>query len=350
MLSKLLHTFRQQGVSLWLLAGAMVVLAAVAAPWLNPYYTRVMTMGLLCGYLAASWNFIGGYAGQMSLGHAIFFAIGSYSVALLVKVPSLPLVLALPISVAVSIVIAWIIATICFRYALRGIYFAVGTLLLAEIARILVVNSSSLGRSQGLQIPPTEGVLNLGFSSDLPYFYIFLLMCVVLALSTAIVERSKLGYDMVALREQEEGAKALGVDVAGVKRLSFVISAALTCVGGVIYAGLVRYVEPGYDLSLTITLVMVMGAVLGGRGTVLGPFLGGGLVVLIQEALIAAGSLVGTTSVSALAQMTYGLFFVVVLLVFPRGIIGQLLHWRNDCKATTPPAEANAGGKLTCSV
>ena len=153
MFSKLTDSFRQQGTTLWCIAALVVVAAAVAAPWMNPYYTRVMTMGLMCGYLAASWNLIGGYAGQMSLGHALFFAIGSYSVALLARMPDVPLVAAFPLAILVSVGLAWIIATICFRYALRGIYFAVGTLLLAEIARILVINSDVLGRSQGLQIP-----------------------------------------------------------------------------------------------------------------------------------------------------------------------------------------------------
>ncbi|BDC29659.1 MULTISPECIES: branched-chain amino acid ABC transporter permease [Bordetella] len=333
-------SFRQQGTTLWCIAALVVVAAAVAAPWMNPYYTRVMTMGLMCGYLAASWNLIGGYAGQMSLGHALFFAIGSYSVALLARMPDVPLVAAFPLAILVSVGLAWIIATICFRYALRGIYFAVGTLLLAEIARILVINSDVLGRSQGLQIPGMQGALNFSFGSDLPFFYIFLGISIALALGSLALERCKLGYDLVALREQEEGAQALGVDVAAIKRLAFVLSAALTCVGGVIYAGLVRYVEPGYDLSLSITLFMVMGAVLGGRGTALGPFLGGVVMVIVQETLITVGSAFGTTSVSALAQMIYGLFFVVILLVFPRGIVGQLLHRRVDRKATRLPASA----------
>ncbi|AMG87118.1 branched-chain amino acid ABC transporter permease [Bordetella parapertussis] len=340
MFSKLTDSFRQQGTTLWCIAALVVVAAAVAAPWMNPYYTRVMTMGLMCGYLAASWNLIGGYAGQMSLGHALFFAIGSYSVALLARMPDVPLVAAFPLAILVSVGLAWIIATICFRYALRGIYFAVGTLLLAEIARILVINSDVLGRSQGLQIPGMQGALNFSFGSDLPFFYIFLGISIALALGSLALERCKLGYDLVALREQEEGAQALGVDVAAIKRLAFVLSAALTCVGGVIYAGLVRYVEPGYDLSLSITLFMVMGAVLGGRGTALGPFLGGVVMVIVQETLITVGSAFGTTSVSALAQMIYGLFFVVILLVFPRGIVGQLLHRRVDRKATRLPASA----------
>lgn len=340
MFSKLTDSFRQQGTTLWCIAALVVVAAAVAAPWMNPYYTRVMTMGLMCGYLAASWNLIGGYAGQMSLGHALFFAIGSYSVALLARMPDVPLVAAFPLAILVSVGLAWIIATICFRYALRGIYFAVGTLLLAEIARILVINSDVLGRSQGLQIPGMQGALNFSFGSDLPFFYIFLGISIALALGSLALERCKLGYDLVALREQEEGAQALGVDVAAIKRLAFVLSAALTCVGGVIYAGLVRYVEPGYDLSLSITLFMVMGAVLGGRGTALGPFLGGVVMVIVQETLITVGSAFGTTSLSALAQMIYGLFFVVILLVFPRGIVGQLLHRRVDRKATRLPASA----------
>lgn len=135
---------------------------------------------------------------------------------------------------------------------------------------------------------------------------------------------------MVALREQEDAAKALAIDVNSIKRRAFVMSGMLTAAAGVIYAGLIRFVEPGYDLSLSIVLMMVMGAVLGGRGTVWGPFVGGLIVVLVQEALVTVGSLVGTTSISALAQMIYGLFFVVIVLAFPRGIVGELMARRAD--------------------
>jgi branched-chain amino acid transport system permease protein len=324
---------RKNGLALWLLAGSLMLVAAVAAPYLNPYYLRVLTIGLLFGYLAASWNIIGGYAGQMSLGHAIFFGIGSYSVALLSLLDGIPLSLAFPLAVVVASAVAWCIAAMCFRYSLRGIYFAVGTLLLAEIARILTANTEWLGRSQGMQIAPRAGVENLGFATDLPFFYIYLGLAILLAMGTLALERSKFGYDLVALREQEDGAQALGVNVNRVKRRAFVLSAALTSIGGVVYACLLRFVEPGYDLSLAITLIMVMGAVLGGRGTVLGPFVGGFAVVLVQEALVTVGSLIGTTAISALAQMVYGLFFVVILLAFPRGIVGEYLRRRADKSA-----------------
>jgi branched-chain amino acid transport system permease protein len=320
-------------MALWLFAGGLMLAAAIAAPYLNPYYLRVLTIGLLFGYLAASWNLIGGYAGQMSLGHAIFFGIGSYSVALLSRLEGVPLSAAFPVAVVVAAATAWCIAAICFRYSLRGIYFAVGTLLLAEIARILAANTEWLGRSQGMQIPPRSGIENLGFATDLPFFYIYLALAIALALAALALERTKFGYDLIALREQEDGAQALGVNVDRVKRRAFVISAALTSVGGVVYACLLRFVEPGYDLSLSITLIMVMGAVLGGRGSALGPFVGGFAVVLVQEALVTVGSLVGTTAISALAQMVYGLFFVVILLAFPRGIVGEYLRRRADRRA-----------------
>lgn len=324
---------------MWLVAAVLLLAAAIAAPSLNPYYVRVMTIALMSGYLAASWNLIGGFAGQLSLGHAIFFGIGSYSVAVLAR-EGVPALTALPVAIILSAVIAWCIAAVCFRYSLRGIYFAVGTLLLAEIARILVGSSEWLGRSQGLQVRQNGDWTNLNFSSDLPYFYIFLVLSIAMALGTLLLERSKLGYDLVALREQEDGALALGVNVNRIKRQTFVISAAFTSVGGVLYCGLLRFVEPGYDLSLSITLIMVMGAVLGGRGTALGPFVGGLAVVLVQETLVTIGSAVGTTSVSALAQMIYGLFFVVILLVFPRGVVGELLRRRADRRAALlPPVE-----------
>jgi branched-chain amino acid transport system permease protein len=323
----------------WIVAALVIAAAAAAVPALNPYYLRVLTIGLLFGYLAASWNIIGGYGGQMSLGHAMFFGLGSYSVAVVAGMQSPPLLTALPLAIVLAALLAWCVAAVCFRYALKGIYFAVGTLLLAEIARILVINSLALGRSQGLQIPPRPGVMNLGFESDLPFFYIFLAMAVALAVGVRILERSRFGYSLVALREQEDAAQALGIDANRAKRRAFVLSATLTAAGGVIYACLIRFVEPGYDLSLSITLVMVMGAVLGGRGTVLGPFVGGFLVVLVQEALVTLGSLAGTTSISALAQMIYGLFFVVILLAAPRGIVGEILRRRADRRVANAPAE-----------
>ena len=318
-----------------LLAGAVLVaLAAFVPSVVNPYYVKVASVALLYAYLAASWNVIGGYAGQMSLGHVIFFGVGSYSVALFVKHGVTPVLLAAPLAIGLSAIVAWLIASICFRYSLRGMYFAVGTLLLAEIVRIAAVNSEYLGRSQGLQFPAPS-------SSIAVQYYVFLAAAVLVTVGSRWLERSRLGYELVALREQEESAEALGIDTSRAKRRAFALSAVLTALGGFLYGCFMGYVEPGYDLSTAITLVMIMGAVLGGRGTALGPLVGGGIVLCVQELLTYLGSLVGTTSVSALAQMIYGIFFVVVVLVFPQGVVGLILRWRADRKAVALGSAGN---------
>ena len=319
---------------LWVGIGLALLVAAVFwGPLLNPYYLHALIIGLLYGYVALCWNIIGGYAGQMSLGHAMFFGIGSYSCAMFTRLGWEPMMLAIVASVLISGVLSWIVAVICFRYALRGIYFAVGTLLLAEILQILTINSAFLGRSQGIQFTPPPGALNLQFETDLPYLYILIGLVCLMVLASLLLERSKLGYDLVALREDEDGAQALGVDTNRVKRIAFVLSAMLTAIGGGIYGCLVKFVEPGYDLSVSITLIMIMGAVLGGRGTAIGPVVGGLIVALVQETLATIGSLIGTTSFSSLAQMAYGLFFVVTLLAFPRGLIGEWVRRRADRRA-----------------
>lgn len=318
---------------LWI-AGGVLLLVAVGLPSIvNPYYLHVLVIGLLYGYLAASWNVIGGYAGQMSLGHAMFFGIASYTVAIFAREGWFPLITALPVAIIISALLAWLVASVCFRYALRGIYFAVGTLLLAEILRIVANSTEFFGRSQGVQITPRMGTLNFHFETDVPYYYVFLGLAAAMIAGGLWLERSRLGFDLVALREQEDGAKALGVDTQKVKRIAFVLSAMLTAVAGFMYASVVRFVEPGYDLSISITLIMIMGSVLGGRGTAVGPFVGGLIVVLVQELLATAGSWIGTTSFSALAQMIYGLFFVVTLLMFPRGLVGEWLRSRADRRA-----------------
>jgi len=335
------------GNFVWAVVAGLVLISLAIPSFLNPYYLRILIIGLLYAYLASCWNFIGGYAGQMSLGNAIFFGIGSYMVALFANYDIAPTVVALPAAILVAGALAKILAAICFRYSLRGIYFAVGTLLLAEIVRILVINTSYLGRSQGLQVTARPGILNLQFANDVPFFYLILFLCVIIVLGSLWLERSKLGFEMVALREQESAAQALGVATDRIKQTAFVISAMLTSIGGFVYGALIGFVEPAHDLSLAITMIMVMGAVLGGRGTALGPIVGGLIVMLVQETLTAMGSWIGTTSISALAQMFYGLFFVLVILFFPRGIVGQWIRHLADRKTAAPafnlPARPKAG-------
>jgi branched-chain amino acid transport system permease protein len=336
MLSKL-NLHEDLGSKLALLA---VLVVGLAYPlFAGPYYLKLALMGLLYAYLSASWNIVGGYGGQLSLAHGIFFGAGSYTVALFSIHHVAPLLFAIPACLVVAACISFVIARVCFSYALGGIHFAVGTMLLAEIVRIVAVNSSFLGRSQGLQVQAEHSIWNLQFDSYLPFYYVLLAMTVAIAIGTFWLQRSRLGFQLTALREQDQSAKALGVDTVRTKQRAFIISAALTAAGGAVHTLVIGFVEPDFNLGLLLALTIVMGAVLGGRGTVLGPIIGGFIVQGVQEALIVLGGLVGTTSVSALAQVVYGMFFVAIILGFPRGIVGTLQRLRFDRQAVL--SEAN---------
>ncbi len=303
---------------------AVLAVLAVFPHLVGAYYVKIATLALIFAYICASWNIIGGYGGQMSLGHAMFFGIGSYSVALFSFYQIGPAILAVVAGVVVALALSVFVAAICFRYGLRGIYFAVGTLLVAEIVRIAVINTVWLGRSEGFSIAASDSVWDLRFGSLTPIYYIALAMVGAIAIGTRYLERSRLGFALITLREQEESAQALGVDVNRAKRHAFVMSAVLTALGGSLYAVLVRYVSPGYDFALPLSLIMVMGTVLGGRGTVWGPILGGIFMEFIQEGLSFAASIFGSTHIAVGSQVIYGLILVVVILAFPFGIVGTI--------------------------
>ena len=296
----------------------------------NPYYVKVAAIGLLFAYISSAWNIIGGYGGQLSIGHSIFFGIGSYAFGLFAVYKVGPLIYAVPLGMALSFVVAAAIAAICFKYGLRGLYFAVGTLLLAEVVRLIAINWEFLGRSQGISITVERGWLNLKFQSTAPLYYIILIAVAGIVILSYWLEKSRLGFNLIALREQEDSAQALGIDTNKVKRYGFILSAVLTSIGGSLHAALIGYVDPNFDLSLTVSLIMIMGALLGGRGTVWGPIVGGFLVELIQEGLGYFGSVAGIVGAPSIARMIYGLFFVVIILVLPLGIVGSVIRRRAE--------------------
>jgi branched-chain amino acid transport system permease protein len=300
----------------------------------NPYYVKVVAVGLLFAYISSAWNIIGGFGGQLSIGHSIFFGVGSYALGLFAVYKIAPLIYAVPIGMALSFVVATAMAAICFKYRLRGLYFAVGTLLLAEVVRLIAINWELLGRSQGLSIVVERGLLNLKFQSTAPLYYIIFVAVAGIIILSYWLQRSRLGFDLIALREQEDSAQALGIDTDKVKRNGFVLSAVLTSIGGSLHAALIGYVDPNFDLSLTVSLIMIMGALLGGRGTVWGPIVGGFLVELIQEGLGYFGSVVGIAGAPTIARMIYGLFFVVIILLLPLGIVGSFIRRRAERNAS----------------
>jgi branched-chain amino acid transport system permease protein len=283
----------------------------------DPYFRTLATAALLFAGLAVAWNIIGGYGGQFSLGHAVFFAIGAYSVALLKVNAGWPWYIGLVIGIAACALLAALVSWPLFR--LRGPFFAIGTLALSEVAFALAHFFEWTGGTQGVQIPFMERPIT---NQDLwvVIFFAFLAFCV--AVSLGII-RSRLGYFLVAARDDEDAASASGANPLLVKTVAFAISAGLTGLGGGLFVLYVGFLDPPSFLSiLEIGAYIPLLALIGGIGTLAGPMLG---AFLLQpgEAYLRGFLAGGTPGVS---KMVLGILLVLAAVYFREGIWGKLRH------------------------
>lgn len=308
-----------RGVVAWgKYVGSMVVLATISLLVRgDEYWLSLATLGLLFAGLASAWNIIGGFAGQFSLAHGVFFAAGAYSVALLqVRLAWSPWA-ALVVGVALAAALAAALSWPFFR--LRGPFFAIGTLALNEVVLALVGYFEWTGGSAGIQIPFSESaVTDRGAWAWTMLVY----LAVVVGISLLII-RSRLGYYLIAVRDEEDAAAASGASPLTVKSLGFTISAALTGLGGGLYVMYIGFVDPSSVLSVSdVGIMFPLFALLGGIGTIAGPVVGG-LLLDPGEALLRGGlaSLPPGTSVIVL-----GALLIVSARYFKQGIWGALLQ------------------------
>ena len=246
--------------------------AFLAFPWLltGAFYQRMGALVLLYAISASAWNLVGGYAGQISVGHAVFFGAGAYMALLVFNLWGLPPLAGVPLGVLVSLAIAVVIGLPSFR--LRGHYFAMATIAVAELTRIAVANWPLLGAAIGLSGPVVPRTwLDLSFRSAVPYYYLFLAVLALLLAVTWQIERSRMGYYLRALRESERAARSLGVPVRRYKLYAYLLSAGFTAVAGALYAMMVGFVDPDSGLGILVSVEMVIMAALGGAGTLFGP-------------------------------------------------------------------------------
>jgi branched-chain amino acid transport system permease protein len=281
----------------------------------DPYYRTLATTALVFGGLAVAWNILGGYAGQFSLAHGVFFAIGAYSVSLLLVNKGWPWYVGLLIGVGICVVLAALVSWPLFR--LRGPFFAIGTLALSEVAFALAHYFDWTGGSQGVQIPFLERPIT-DQNVWVVIFFAYLAFC--LAVSLAII-RGRLGYYLIAVRDDEDAASASGANPLLVKTIAFMISAALTALGGGLFVLYVGFLDPPSFLSaLEVGAYIPLLALIGGIGTLVGPMLGG---FLLQpgEAYLRGALAGGTPGVS---RLIVGVILILVALYFREGIWGKL--------------------------
>ncbi len=305
-------------------ASLAVGILVVAPPFLPPYFLEILISVMLFGYLGAAWNILGGYAGQFSFGHAAYFGIGAYTSTLLFLTLGITPWLGMLAGGVLAAVFGLFAGYLSFRYRLRGPYFSLVTLAFAEMLRVVAVNTKAVGSSLGLVIPNRESApLNFVFAGKLPYYYVILAMALAALWITRRLERSKLGYSLLAIRENEDAAEAAGVDSLGMKLRAMALSSFLTALGGTFYAQYFAYIDPTITFGPAVSIQGLLQAIVGGAGTVLGPVIGAFVLTPMSE--LSRAALRGRAGVDV---MLYGLVLILVISFLPNGLMGWVRRRR----------------------
>lgn len=290
---------------------ALAVLAGV--PW---YGSDVLVQfginTLLLAVLAQGWNIIGGYAGYASFGNSVFYGLGSYGVAIAMAQWQLPFAAGLALGVALAVVFAVVLGMPVLR--LRGHYFAIATLALAQVMTAIVSNIGLAGQNIGLVLPP--------LNND-PLFYELALGLLTLAtLTVAWLTRSRFGFGLIAIRENEEGAAVMGVNTTLYKVAAFAISGVFSALAGGIHAYWITFLDPESAFDISLNVKMIIMAVFGGAGTVLGPVVGAFSLSAISELL--------SSEITSLAGLFFGAVIVAAVVLMPRGLADLLRRARKS--------------------
>ncbi len=301
------------------LAGALAVAALVALPPLLPkYHLEVLISVVFWAYLGIAWNLLGGYAGQFSFGHAAFFGIGAYTSTLLLLRAGLTPWVGMLLGGALAAAFGLFEGYLSFRYGLKGPYFSLVTLAFAEMLRVVTVNTKAVGSSLGLVVPSaTAAPAMFMFSGKLPYYYIILVMGALALALTWKIGRSRLGFSLAAVRENEDAAEAAGVDALGMKLRAMALSSFLTALGGTFYAQYFAYIDPTITFGPAVSIGALLPAIVGGAGTVLGPVLGSFVLTPLSE--LTRSALRGRAGADI---MLYGAILVLVISFLPQGLVG----------------------------
>jgi branched-chain amino acid transport system permease protein len=286
----------------------------LAAPVIfqDSYFQHVLILVLLYVTLGSAWNILGGFAGQLSLGHAAFFGIGAYNAAIIASKSGLSPWWAMitgPLSVLpVALLVGWT----CFR--LRGPYFTLATIAVGEVVRLIALNWDSLtGGAVGIVIRPSL----FSGTSKVPYYYVILVIAISTVLLCRWITKRKLGFYLLAIREDQETAESIGINTTRYKLTALLISAAITALAGAFFANYFLFVDPSHGstvLTLALSVEIVLMAIIGGQGTVAGPVVGAVLLKVSSE--------VFRNVFKQANLLIYGALLIVVILFMPDGLMG----------------------------
>jgi branched-chain amino acid transport system permease protein len=305
------------GKELLRIAAFVVVIGVLLQTTSSGVALNFVMMALYAALLAQAWNILGGYGGQFSFGHALFFGTGAYVQAIAQMQWGLNPWLALPLAALLSCAVGIFVGALSFRYGLKGSYFALVTLAFAEVFRILALSVPFTGAGVGLMLPLQEGFTNMQFVSRKGYALLVLGLVVLALLVTCWLKHSRFGAYLQAVRDNEDAARAIGVSPFKVKLGAIALSASLMGAGGAFYVQVFQYIDPGIAYGSHTSVEALVGAIVGGMGTLWGPVLGAlALHVLADVTRNLFGQLPGINMV------IYGSVLVLMVMFAPRGIGG----------------------------
>jgi branched-chain amino acid transport system permease protein len=307
--------------------GAIVFFGACAlAPIVvrDGFFLDSLVLILLWGALSAAWNVAGGYAGQVSIGHASFFGIGAYAAAIAGSRFNASPWIGLVAGVAVSLVAGSLIGYLSNR--LKGPYFALSTIAFSQV--LLIAASRWRGftaGSEGIPVPFRPGIWTLGLN-HVQWVYVALIVSLVYYGIEVYLEHSRVGYQLAGVREDEDAAEALGIASRRLKVAAVTASAALTSICGTLWAQYVGFVDPFYSFSVDLSVRFALNSIIGGLGTALGPFLGSLLITSLETYLRATFSGV-KTGFTGIYLIIYGAALILVVRFVPEGLSGLAARW-----------------------
>jgi len=294
------------------LAGVGIALLATVPWWGSAVLVQFGINALILATLAQSWNIIGGYTGYPSFGNSVFYGLGGYGVAIAMVQYGLPFPVGLAIGIGLAVGFAILLGLPVLR--LRGHYFAIATLGLAEVMTAIVSNLEIAGRNVGLILPLVKG--------DVLFFELSLILLVVTTLAVMWISRSRFGFGLIAIRENEQAAAVMGVNTTLYKILAFALCSVFAAVAGGIHAYWITYLDPGSAFDVALNVKMIIMAVFGGPGTIFGPVLGAFVLSAISEILAA--------KVTSLASIFFGIVIIAAIVFMPRGFADLVRRFRQS--------------------
>jgi branched-chain amino acid transport system permease protein len=307
----------------------LLVVALVAPLFTSAYLQHVILLIFFWAYLGTAWNILSGFAGQLSLGHAAFFGIGAYTSSLLFVHLGLTPWIGMPIAGLVAALFGLFIGFASFHYGLKGPYFALVTIAFAEVLRLVFNNWKVVGAAMGILIPLKGNALSIfQFSEKYPYYYIALGMMIISLEIARAIHRSRFGYQLVALRENEDTAESLGVNTKAMKLWAIALSAFLTGMGGSFYAQYFLYIDPETTFLLGMSVDIAIRPIIGGLGTIAGPVVGSVILTPVSEL---TRSMFGGRY-AGVALMSYGVILMAVVLLARGGVVGWFRDWRRRAR------------------